>query len=71
MAGWEQRILLTGDRHHDNLHADHRMELKHLEKAREYSTSATSSVSCRASTTRASRIPTCVLSWLTARTWTG
>jgi hypothetical protein len=34
--GWSQRIMLSGDRHHDNLHADHRMELNHLEKAREY-----------------------------------
>ena len=27
-------FLLSGDRHHDNPHADHALELKHLEMAR-------------------------------------
>lgn len=34
-AGWEQFVLLSSDRHHDNLHADQRLERAHLEKARE------------------------------------
>ena len=34
-AGWNQKILLTADRHHDNLHTDHRLELEHLEEAKE------------------------------------
>ena len=27
-------FLLSGDRHHDNPHADHELELKHLEEAK-------------------------------------
>ena len=34
-SGWEQRIMLSGDRHHDNLYANHKLEIKHLEQARE------------------------------------
>lgn len=33
--GWEQWLLLSGDRHHDNLKARHDLERKHLELARE------------------------------------
>lgn len=33
-AGWEQWILLSGDRHHDNTHCDHKLERRHLEEAR-------------------------------------
>lgn len=33
--GWNQKILLTGDRHHDNKHTDQRLEKEHLEKARD------------------------------------
>ena len=32
---WEQWFLLSSDRHHDNAHTDHGLELKHLEMARE------------------------------------
>lgn len=32
-AGWQQRVLLTGDRHHDSRESDHRMQLKHLDEA--------------------------------------
>jgi len=34
-AGWEQYILLSSDRHHDNPHANHKLEKKHLDMARE------------------------------------
>lgn len=34
-AGWEQWIMLTSDRHHDNIHSDHALERKHLELAME------------------------------------
>lgn len=33
-AGWEQYVLLTGDRHHDNTHARHDLEREHLELAK-------------------------------------
>jgi hypothetical protein len=33
--GWEQRVMLSGDRHHDNKHADHKLEIKHLEQAKQ------------------------------------
>lgn len=33
--GWEQWVLLSSDRHHDNPHSDHRLELEHLKRARE------------------------------------
>ena len=33
-AGWEQWALLTGDRHHDNLHTRHDLEREHLEQAK-------------------------------------
>lgn len=32
-AGWEQYVLLTGDRHHDNVHTDHGLEKRHLDLA--------------------------------------
>lgn len=32
---WEQRFLLTADRHHDNAHSDHRMQKRHLDEAME------------------------------------
>jgi len=32
---WEQFFLLSSDRHHDNAHTDHALELKHLKQARE------------------------------------
>jgi hypothetical protein len=32
---WKQSFLLRSDAHHDNAHADHRLELIHLEEARE------------------------------------
>jgi len=32
---WEQYFLLSSDRHHDNAHTDHALELKHLKLARE------------------------------------
>ena len=32
---WEQFFLLSSDRHHDNAHTDHSLELKHLKQARE------------------------------------
>ena len=35
-AGWEQRVMLSGDRHHDNKHANHKLEIKHLKQAKEY-----------------------------------
>jgi hypothetical protein len=34
-AGWEQWVLLSGDRHHDNAYCDVALEQKHLELARE------------------------------------
>lgn len=34
-AGWNHKVLLTGDRHHDNLHTDHQLEKRHLDKAKE------------------------------------
>ncbi len=33
-SGWQQWILLRADAHHDNLHANHELEKKHLEEAR-------------------------------------
>lgn len=33
-AGWEQRIMLSGDRHHDNKNANHKLELSHLKRAK-------------------------------------
>lgn len=33
--GWEHWSLLTGDRHHDNPHAQHDLERAHLERAKE------------------------------------
>jgi len=32
---WEQYFLLSSDRHHDNAHTDHALELKHLRQAQE------------------------------------
>lgn len=32
-ASWEQWLLLTSDRHVDNIHSDQKLQLKHLEKA--------------------------------------
>ncbi len=32
-AGWQQRVLLTGDRHHDAIECDHVLEKKHLDMA--------------------------------------
>lgn len=34
-AGWEQWVLLTADRHHDNIYCDRAFERKHLEQAKE------------------------------------
>jgi hypothetical protein len=34
-SGWEQWLLLSGDRHHDNVHCDRRLEHYHLEQARD------------------------------------
>lgn len=34
-AGWEQRILLRSDAHHDNLHCNHTLERKHLQEAKD------------------------------------
>jgi hypothetical protein len=34
-AGWEQKILLRSDAHHDNIKNDWGLEKKHLEKAKE------------------------------------
>lgn len=34
-TGWEQWFLLSSDRHHDNTHADHALELRHLNRAKE------------------------------------
>lgn len=34
-AGWDQWFLLRSDAHHDNLHADRRLEQRHLEQAKE------------------------------------
>ena len=34
---WRQSFLLSSDRHHDNAHADHKLEAIHLEQARERS----------------------------------
>lgn len=33
-SGWEQWILLSSDRHHDSVHSDRELEIKHLEEAR-------------------------------------
>jgi hypothetical protein len=35
VPGWEQWFLLSGDRHHDNLHCDQDFEREHLEEAKE------------------------------------
>ena len=32
-AGWRQRVLLTGDRHHDSKESDHQMQRRHLDEA--------------------------------------
>jgi hypothetical protein len=32
-AGWEQYVLITADRHHDNKHSDHKLEKRHLDLA--------------------------------------
>ena len=32
-AGWEQWVMLSSDRHHDNIHCDRRLERRHLEQA--------------------------------------
>ena len=34
-SGWEQWILLSADRHHDNVYCDRRLEKQHLDKAAE------------------------------------
>lgn len=34
-AGWEHWVLLTSDRHHDNIYCDRALERKHLEQAKE------------------------------------
>ncbi len=34
-AGWEQWVLLSADRHHDNVYCDRGLEHKHLEQARQ------------------------------------
>lgn len=34
-AGWRQRVMLTGDRHHDSRMSDHLLQKKHLDKALE------------------------------------
>ena len=34
-AGWEQWVMLSSDRHHDNISARHDLELEHLQLARE------------------------------------
>jgi predicted phosphodiesterase len=34
-AGWEQKILLTSDRHHDSVHCDRSLEKKHRDQAME------------------------------------
>jgi predicted phosphodiesterase len=34
-SDWEQLFLLSGDRHHDSIHCDRDLELKHLELAKE------------------------------------
>ena len=34
-SGWEQWILLSADRHHDNVYCDRRLERAHLDKAAE------------------------------------
>ena len=33
--GWKQSFLLTSDRHHDNAHSDWKLEVLHLEEAKE------------------------------------
>ena len=33
-VGWELTLLLTSDRHHDSVHCDRDLELKHLEEAK-------------------------------------
>lgn len=35
-VGWEQRVLLSSDRHHDNPGSDWSMEKRHLDEARTY-----------------------------------
>ena len=32
---WEQWFLLSSDRHHDNAHSDHALELRHLKQAKD------------------------------------
>jgi len=32
---WEQWVFVSGDRHHDNKHSDHKLQRKHLEQAKE------------------------------------
>ena len=34
-AGWEQWVLLSADRHHDNVYCDRALEKRHLEQAKE------------------------------------
>lgn len=34
-SGWEQRILLRSDAHHDNKHCNHSVERRHLQEAKE------------------------------------
>lgn len=34
-SGWSQRVLLTGDRHHDNIYARWDLERRHLDTAKE------------------------------------
>jgi predicted phosphodiesterase len=34
-ADWEQRVLVTSDRHWDNPHSDHKLQYDHLQKAKE------------------------------------
>ena len=34
-AGWELNLLCTSDRHHDSVHCDRDLELKHLQQAKE------------------------------------
>lgn len=34
-AGWEQWVLLSSDRHHDNKHCNRKLELEHLKLAKE------------------------------------
>ena len=34
-SGWEMFLLLTSDRHHDSVHCDRELELKHLQQVKE------------------------------------